>query len=181
MQRIAIAFRAFFAALLNAAIAGHIRAVLDGPSLPKIDTDEKPPREQQPPSAPAPRRSEAITLLAALQREARFVDLVRQPLASFSDEQIGAAARKVLGDCSAVLDRFFAIKPVTDHEEGSTYDVPAAYDPGCYKLSGRVEGSGPFHGRLVHHGWRATVTKLPEWTGSRDSCLIIAPAEVELP
>ena len=120
-------------------------------------------------------------MLAALQREARLVDLVKQPLAGFSDEQIGAAARNVLGDCAAVLDRFFALQPVAKQEEGAPCDVPAGYDPGCYKLSGRVEGSGPFPGRLVHHGWRATTVKLPSWTGSKESTLVIAPAEVELP
>ena len=57
-----------------------------------------------PPAAePAPRRSDAITLLAALQREARFVDLVQEPLGEYSDDQIGAAARDVLRDCREVL------------------------------------------------------------------------------
>ena len=33
---------------------------------------------------------------------------------------------------------------------------------------------------LVHHGWRATAVKLPTWTGSKSSALVIAPAEVEI-
>ena len=181
MQRIAIAFRAFFAALLNAAKADQLKAALDGQTLPKKHIDEKPLREPTALPAAQPRRSEAITLLAALQREARFVDLVKQPLTNFSDEQIGAATRNVLGDCGIVLDRFFALRTVATQQEGAPCDVPAGYDPGCYKLSGRVEGSGPFHGRLIHHGWKATAMKLPEWTGSADSALVIAPAEVELP
>ena len=180
MSRIAIAFRAFLAALLDSASAERLKAVLDAPMLPKIDTDARPPQPSTRPAATPPARSEAITLLAALQREARLVDLVKQPLASFSDEQIGAAARNVLGDCGAVLDRFFALQPVASHDEGAPCDVPAGYDPASYKLSGRVEGSGPFHGQLVHHGWKATSIKLPAWTGSKDSALVIAPAEVEV-
>jgi hypothetical protein len=43
-----------------------------------------------------------------------------------------------------------------------------------------VEGGGPYRGRLVHHGWRATTIKLPSWTGAKESALVIAPAEIEL-
>src|SRR5262249_15954195 len=99
MQRIGIAIRAFFAALLSAAKAQQIKAALDGPALPKQHIDENPPPKAMPQATATPRRSEAITLLAALQREARLVDLVKQPLQDFSDEQIGAAARNVLNDC----------------------------------------------------------------------------------
>jgi hypothetical protein len=180
MSRIALALRAFFAVLFRPPIAEQVRAAVEGRALPKADRDEKPPREAPPfPAAPSV-RSEAVTLLAALQRDARLVDLVKQPLDGFTDEQIGAAARNVLGDCAAVLDRFFALQPVAGQEEGAACEVPAGYDPGCYKLSGRVEGSGPFRGRLVHQGWRATSMKLPSWTGSKQAVLVIAPAEVEI-
>src|SRR6266436_3688887 len=179
MNRIALAFRAFFAALFSQARAAQIKAALEGAALPKIDAVEE--KQPAPPRStpPSPARSEAVTLLAALQREARFVDLVKQPLANFSDEQIGAAARNVLSDCASVLDRFFALQPMVNQEEGSPFDLPPAYDAACYKLTGQVAGSGPFHGKLVHHGWRATTIKLPTWTGSKDSALVIAPAEVE--
>jgi hypothetical protein len=180
MSRILVAFRAFFAALFSVVKAQQLKAALDGEVLPKMHGDEKQLREDTRTESAPPARSEAITLLAALQREARLVDLVKQPLTDFSDEQIGAAARNVLADCEAVLDRFFAIQALTSHEEGSPCDVPPKYDPGAYRLSGRVEGSGPFHGRLVHHGWKATAIKLPAWTGSKDSALVIAPVEVEL-
>jgi hypothetical protein len=180
MGRFFVAWRAFFAALASAANAAKIQAALDGRALPEIDREAKSQQPPPPREVPAPARSEALTLLAALQREARLVDLVQQPLGGFSDEQIGAAARTVLGDCDGVLNRFFALEAVLSQEEESPCDVPAGYDPGCYKLSGRVEGNGPFHGKLVHHGWRATAVKLPAWTGSKDSALVIAPAEVEV-
>ena len=184
MSRIGVAFRAFFAALGNSDKARQIEAALAGAELPKIDVAEK---TQQPPPQPQPRRepekpgrSEAITLLDALQREARLVDLVQQPLGQFSDEQIGAAARSVLADSAVVLNRFFELQPVTAAEEGASLDVPTGYDPNRFKLTGAVSGSGPFRGQLVHHGWQSTAVKLPSWTGSKDSALIIAPAEVEV-
>jgi hypothetical protein len=180
MGRIIVAFQAFFAALANPAKAERLKAALEGAVLPKMHADEKRLPEPKRPEPPSPLRSEAISLLAALQRESRLVDLVKQPLANFSDEQIGAAARKVLGDCAAVLDRFLALTPVACEAEGERCDVPADYDPAIYKLSGRVEGNGPFSGTLVHHGWKATTVKLPAWTGSKNSALVIAPAEVEV-
>ena len=179
MSRIGVAFRAFFAALGNLDRARQIEAALAGGTLPKIDIAEK---TQQPPRAelPKPARSEAITLLAALQREARLVDLVLQPLGQFSDEQIGAAARNVLADAAAVLNRFFELRPVSTAEEGASLDVPTGYDPNRFKLAGSVAGNGPFRGQLVHHGWEASAVKLPSWTGSKDSALVISPAEVEV-
>src|SRR5687768_11831871 len=101
MSRIGVAFRAFFAALGSPEKAEAIQAVLEGRALPKSDgaaISQRPPPEVEPKPAG---RSEAITLLAALQREARLVDLVKQPLEQFSDEQIGAAARNVLSDSAA--------------------------------------------------------------------------------
>jgi hypothetical protein len=181
MSRIAVAFQSFFAALASQEKAAQLRAVLEGSAQPKEKAGREPQRAIATPAQPlSPARSDAITLLAALQREARLVDLVKQPLASFSDEEIGAAARNVLADCSAVLDRFFQLQPVAGAAEDSPCDVPRGYDPAQYKLTGRVEGAGPFHGMVVHHGWKATTIKLPEWIGSKDSALVIAPAEVEI-
>jgi uncharacterized protein DUF2760 len=181
MSRLAIAFQSFFAALGSKEMAERIRAALIATVPPSDRAARKPP----PPTisarqTPPPARSEAITLLAVLQREARLVDLVKQPLAQFSDEQIGAAARNVLSESRTVLDRFFQLTPVADAEENAPCTVPPGYDPAQYKVVGQVEGSGPFRGTLVHHGWKVTTVKLPEWIGSQDSAMVIAPAEVEV-
>ena len=79
-----------------------------------------------------------------------------------------------------MIERFTTLSPVADQEEGADCDVPAGYDPACYKLTGRVEGAGPFRGKVVHHGWRASGMNLPAWTGSKDAALVIAPAEIEV-
>jgi hypothetical protein len=108
MGSVGLAFRVFFKTMFSAEVAQRVRSVLDGEPLPKISTGAKslhaPPQSKVPesPPEPPPKRSEATTLLAALQREARLVDLIQQPLTQFSDEQIGAAARGVLGDSAAV-------------------------------------------------------------------------------
>jgi hypothetical protein len=185
MGRISVAFRAFFAALFRAGMADELRAVLDGRALPKVTGDEKgPPGESARRTVvilePPPKRSEAITLLATLQREARLVDLIQQPLGQFSDEQIGSAARNVLGDSASVLARLFALQPIYREEEETAVEVPKGYDPARHKLSGQIAGAGPFRGKLVHKGWQATHCTLPAWTGSKEAALVIAPAEVEV-
>jgi hypothetical protein len=186
MGSIGLAFRVFFKTMFSADIAQRVRSVLDGEQLPKLTSGEKskhPPADGKPGKAllePPLKRSDAITLLASLQREARLVDLVQQPLTEFTDEQIGAAARNVLSDSAAVLSRFFSLKPVADESEGEQIQVPFGYDPGRYKLSGEVSGNPPYRGKLAHAGWEATAVNLPTWTGNKTSANIIAPAEVEL-
>jgi hypothetical protein len=187
MGRIGTAFRAFFKALFDAAAADRIDAALAGRALPAITTGgETLPKEHtaKEPAAPktpaAPKRSEALTLLAALQREARLVDLIQEPLGDYSDEQIGAAARNVLKDSAGVIERFFALKRVSDKAEGESTEVPAGYDPARYRLVGNVSGNGPHRGSLTHAGWEATSVNLPAWTGSNNSALVVAPAEVEV-
>lgn len=186
MGSIGLAFRVFFRTMFSADVAQRVRSVLDGEALPKLTTGEKmkhPSPEAKPRQAalePPLKRSEAITLLAALQREARLVDLVQQPLTEFSDKQIGAAARNVLSDSAVVLSRFFSLKPVLSESEGEEVQVPSGYDPGRFKLAGNVSGSPPYRGKLAHAGWEATTTNLPTWTGSKASANIIAPAEVEV-
>jgi hypothetical protein len=182
MGRIGVAFRAFFRALFDREVADRVDAALAGKTLPPVITaGETLPKENVPAKTPTmPKRSEALTLLAALQREARFVDLVQEPLADYSDEQIGSAARNVLRDSAAVLLRFFALKRVSSQSEGETAEVPANYDPARYRLVGNVTGNGPHKGQLTHAGWEATTVNLPAWTGSNQAALVVAPAEVEV-
>ncbi|MEX2173764.1 MAG: DUF2760 domain-containing protein [Pirellulaceae bacterium] len=117
-----------------------------------------------------------MTLLAALQREARLVDLIQEPLETYTDEQIGAAARSVLHDAAGVLDRFFALQPIMAQDESAAVDVPNGYDPARFRLLGEVSGNGPFRGKLAHRGWQAASLNLPAWTGSKESALVVAPA-----
>lgn len=176
-MRIWLAIRTFFRVLVNREFAAQLR-----PLLLESPPAEEPAAPVAPAPAPPPRpvRSEAITLLAALQREARFVDIVTESLDAYSDAQIGAAARDVLKDCGRVVERMFALQPLATQAEGETMEVPAGYDAGQYRLTGNVAGEPPFHGRLVHAGWRATKCDLPQWSGSEASAWVVAPVEVQV-
>jgi hypothetical protein len=124
-------------------------------------------------------RSEAITLLATLQREARFVDLVQESLTEYSDAQVGAAARDVLRDCRTVLDRFFDLHPVVDQPEGTPVEIGVDQSTGRYRLTGADSTGLSNQGSLVHHGWEARQCQLPKWSGSEDLALLVVPAELE--
>ena len=128
----------------------------------------------------APLRSEAITLLAALQREARLVDFLMEPLDGCTDQQIGAAVRDIQKDSRTVLTRMFALKPVRTEQEGTNITVPAAFDASEFKLTGQVSGDAPYTGELMHSGWNASEVNVPEWNGSASTASIVAPVEVEV-
>ncbi len=176
MGRIGLAFRVFFKILSGTLPVDRLQALLAGSAA-----TAPPAAASSPVSAPSPeaRRSDAIGLLAALQREARFVDLVQEPLADYSDAQIGAAARDVLRDCHEVLSRMFALQPVIDAAENEPIETPVQVNAGRLRVSGHVTGEPPFRGRLVHHGWEATRCELPRWSGDAEAVHVIAPAEIE--
>jgi hypothetical protein len=178
MKRFLLAFRAFFRILFDAQIASSASDLLDA----KSDTPAppRPATSPKPKTAAPPSRSEALTVLAALQREARFIDFIKEPLDQFNDAQIGAVARDVHRDCGTVLERVFAFQPFLAEDERATVEVPTGFDAGCYQLTGNVAGKPPFQGQLVHHGWKATKCEIAKWSGSSDATQVIAPAEVEL-
>lgn len=121
----------------------------------------------------------ALQLLAALQREGRLVDFLEQDVATFSDADVGAAARVVHEGCRRALRQHAKIEPVRSEEEGSAVVIPEGYDAHAVKLIGDVKGSAPYKGKLQHRGWRVIEMSVPEPTKDHDA-MVIAPAEVEL-
>ena len=172
--------------LAGLAIAWFIRPQTDESSPAAAAVGAEPvkaePEKRVTPRAPqptAPIRNDAISLLATLQREARLVDIVKEPLGDYSDAQVGAAARDVLRDCGVVLDRLFQLEPIVEQEEGARVEIPSGADSARYRISGSASGDAS-SGSLVHHGWQAKQCELPKWTGSKESALIVAPAELEV-
>ncbi len=182
MGRISTAFRAFFRTLGSAELAKQLDEVLAGGTATARTAALPPPapKPAEPAKKAAPARSDALSLLAALQREARLVDFLKEKLDGYSDAQIGAAARDVHRDSGAVLERMFALRPLTEAAEGAALDVDAGFDPLRYQLTGNVVGQPPFHGTLRHHGWQASKCELPAWTGGEAAQKIVAPMEVEV-
>lgn len=180
MGRLSLAFRAFWGVLSSGQTAERVEAVLSGKYLePPAETAAE-EAEKQPAREPKSDRSDALNLLATLQREARFIDFLKESLEPYSDAQVKAAALDVHRGCAEVIDRMFDVQPLLDQEEGEPVEVPAGYDSGKFRLTGNVSGEPPYQGALCHHGWQASKCELPQWTGSEASALVVAPAEVEL-
>lgn len=188
------AFRAFWRCLWDPQFSGDVAerikagpaakiAGAAAPSLPEPAPAEKPsakPEQKAKEKAPPPAgRSEALTLLATLQREGRLIDFLKEPLADYSAEQIRGVVLDVHRDCGAVLERLFAVRPATEQAEGETIELPAGYDAGKFRLLGEAKPTGPQKATIVHPGWQATRCEVPVWTGAAPSALILAPVEVE--
>lgn len=179
MGRLILAFKAFFLILFKAGFADAVRRITAGETKPAAPSRPEPVRPAEQPK-PRPSRSDALNLLAALQREGRFVDFIKESLDGYGDAQIGAAARDVHRDCAAVVERMFALRPLTDQSEGSSLEVADGFDAARYRLTGNVSGKPPLRGTVRHHGWQATRCELPEWLGSADAQRVVAPIELEV-
>jgi hypothetical protein len=185
MRRIWLAIRVFFLCLFKRAAAEEVANALArrGAALPGA-AEAKPPAAPKPAPKPAapklPARNDAVALLAALQREGRFIDFIQEPLGGYTDAQVGAVARDVHRDCAAAVKRMFAVGPAVAEQENAEVALPAGFDPGRWRLTGNITGGPPFRGRLVHPGWEAKICELPTWSGDPASARVIAPAEVEL-
>jgi hypothetical protein len=129
--------------------------------------------EPQPPNP-----AHALQLLAILQRDSRLLDFLMEDIASFEDDQIGAAVRTLHDQARDALSRYLSLQPVIDGVEGA-YTRPTLSDPSAVKFIGNVPAGKPDGGTLRHKGWRATKVDLPAINPKQDSS-IIAPAEIEI-
>lgn len=192
---IGLAFKAFFLVLFRKEAADAVRQALARldtsaasagaiPVAPKsaAATPAAQATALQPPAAAAVKttgRSDALTLLGTLQREARFLDLVGEPLEGFEDAQVGAAARQVLSDVRKSLDRMFAVAPIAGEDEGSSVSIPKPASPVRYHVIGRNADQAT-RGTLVHRGWKAGRCQTPSWNGASDDAFVLSPVEIEV-
>ena len=186
-MRLLVAFQAFFAVLFDRAKADRVLSILKGELFPVINSENHPENLSPIPVASVTTdkalcelgQSEAITLLATLQREARLLDFLMEKLDGYDDTQVGAAARTVHDDCAAVIERLFDVQPLRREAEMSQITVETP-DASRVQLVGNVSGEVSFTGRLTHHGWVANKCELPIWSGPTEATMILAPAEVEM-
>ena len=186
--RLFLAWVAYWRTLFDADFAAGVvqlrRAAL--PASTEPEPEERPKKEKER-AAPAPKPvvlkeptpDAAAQLLGILQREGRFIDFLEEDMSSFSDAEIGAAARVVHDGCKKALHEHFDLAPIRTEEEGSKITVEDGFDAAAIRLTGNVVGKAPFEGALQHKGWRVTKIKLPKLTEEHDA-KVVAPAEIEL-
>jgi hypothetical protein len=164
--RIKLAIAAFFTILFK----GRLPAAL-------LPSDRAEPQAQ---SSSGDTLDRAVQMLSLLQREGRLIDFVLEDLGTYSDAQIGAAARDVHAGCHRVFERYVTLEAVLAGREGEAVTVgqDQQIDPAAVHLVGNAVAQPPFRGTLLHAGWRVSRIQLPPlgMTGRT----IVAPAEIEL-
>ena len=121
----------------------------------------------------------ALQLLGLLQKEARFIDFIKEDITAYSDADIGIAARVVHEGCNKALNEHFTLAPVRQEQEGTRITLQPGFDAATVRLTGNIVGSAPFTGNLIHKGWQVSSIRLPKLTQGYNAA-IIAAAEVEL-
>ena len=120
-----------------------------------------------------------MRLLALLQQSGRLIDFLKEDIAAFSDEQVGAAVRKIHQDCRQSLEELVTIRPVMEENEGAKVKIAAGYDASHIKIVGKVKSDPPFTGVIVHRGWKAHKRSLPKKVGEQAN-EVLCPAEIEV-
>lgn len=182
LSRLWLSWVAAFRILFDGAYAARVSSLSEQSSEALPEASPKPPAAKS--VAVAPSGSEhasatdgALQLLALLQREGRFVDFLEQDVTSFSDQDVGAAARLVHEGCRRALHAHARVVSVRSEAEGARLTLEQANAE--VKLVGNVAGSAPFRGVLRHRGWRVEELKLPKLVGAHDP-KVLAQAELEL-
>jgi hypothetical protein len=176
--RILLAFRCFFNILFGGALSGETLTALN---LMPREAAGKPAAKAAAaaPAAPVARTSDgALQLLGILQRDSRLVDFLMEDIASYTDDQVGAAVRELHDQCRDSVARYVKLQPVIDGVEGAFTQSPSS-DPNLVKFIGNVPAKPPSGGILRHKGWKASKVELPALAGKQDPS-VIAPAEIEI-
>lgn len=165
----------------------EIIKTIEVPSEPEIKIVEKIVEVEKIIQTPAPEPivlkeatpDAALQLLGLLQKEARFIDFIKEDVSAYSDADIGVAARVVHEGCNKVINEYFTLETVRTDQEGSKVTLAKGFDASEVRLTGNIVGQAPFTGNLIHKGWKVTNIRLPKLTVGHNAN-IIAAAEVEL-
>lgn len=179
MNRIVLAFRAFFNLLFSGELSGEVLIALNLSRRSAAAPAKAAAAGKAAAPVPAARTSDgALQILAILQRDSRLIDFLMEDVSGYSDEQIGSAVRELHDQCRDAIARYVTLAPVIDGVEG-TYAKAPAQDANLVKFVGNVPAQPPAGGTLRHKGWRASKVDLPNLTATQDAT-IIAPAEIEI-
>jgi uncharacterized protein DUF2760 len=185
LNRILLAFRCFFNILFQGELSAEALTALNlarpkaAPPTSKSSASKSSSSKAPVQEAPAVRASDgALQILGILQRDSRLLDFLMEDIATYSDDQVGAAVREMHDQCRDSVARYFTLQPVIDGVEGTFAKAPSA-DPNLVKFVGNVPAKPPAGGTLRHKGWRATKVDLPALSARQDAS-VIAPAEIEI-
>ena len=122
---------------------------------------------------------DGVFLLSLFQKQGRLVDFLQQDITTFSNAEIGEAARVVHDGCAKILVDYFTMEAIRTEEEGVLVNVEADYNLSEITLTGNLRGSAPYRGELLHHGWKISDQHPPEQLDPK-ARFIVQPAEIEV-
>ncbi len=180
VARLFLAWLVYFKVLFDGTFAAKVSALGKGRELAPIEEPKKlEAKVEEKAEVKEPDFSSALQLLSLLQREGRLVDFLEEDIAGAADADIGAAARVVHDGCRKALREHVELVAIREEDEGVKLTLQEGFDAKSVKLTGNVQGKGPFSGSLRHKGWRAKKITLPTAVAGHDAA-ILAQAEVEL-
>ena len=127
LQRLSMAFDAFRRILGDDDFAQRLKPLLD---IARSDGEGRTIGADFTESSP----NAALQLLSLLQQHGRLVDFLEEEVTSFSDQEVGAAARVVHEGCRDVLRDYLTVAPVREEAEGSRVQIEAGFDPSAVRL-----------------------------------------------
>lgn len=178
LARFVLALRTFFRLLTDGRFAAGVQRLPEGGATPQVEAVVATPAPALSKVHEADPRA-ALQLLGLFQREGRLLDFLGEDISTFTDAQVGVAARVVHAGCKKALHDHFAVAPIRPEAEGSMVVIEAGFEAGALRFAGNVAGGPPHRGTLQHAGYRVMEIKLPKLHDEHDAH-VLAPAEIEL-
>ena len=179
-KALGVAFKAFFAEFNSENSQNFLPPTSESQSSITSDFQDRAP------SHISHQRSEAIELLVALQREARFIDFIKDDLSdtNCSRDTLFEVVKMVHDRCAETCEKYFAIIPLVGEIKQGASKAPkgdSAHEKNTTQLKSTTEdaNSQP-NKRIIHPGWYATRCDLPVWQGDKKDEFILAPREYEV-
>ncbi|MCK5889214.1 MAG: DUF2760 domain-containing protein, partial [Methylococcales bacterium] len=77
----------------------------------------------------------ALQVLSLLQKEARFIDFIKEDISNYSDADIGIAARVVHEGCHKAVNEYFTLSQVRKEGEGDKVTLEKGFNASEVRLT----------------------------------------------
>ncbi len=149
-------------------------------SSESVDENREPVKENQELKIESISPDSPLLFLAIFQQEGRLIDFLKEDISTYSDAEIGAAARIVHTGCKRAISEYLSIQPISAEIEGTKITLPTNFDTKLFWVHGDVASPSPFTGTLMHRGWLVSSINIPQMTNQHKSRYLLAPMEIEL-
>ena len=103
-----------------------------------VDENTEPTKETQILKIESISPDSPLLFLAIFQQEGRLIDFLKEDISTYSDAEIGAAARIVHTNCKKAISEYLSIEPISAEIEGTKITLPTNFDPKLFWVNGNV-------------------------------------------